>query len=1137
MNGALFFKQWRTSMKPLPLAKTFAVASSLAATALATTFSIAPDGNFLIDGKPRYLLGTIIYHQPTTNDFRRTGGYSLEDAWIYETPPDRAYLERLGFDSVGGEVSQTWQEEFRPERIFWQAHKALDWDLATNWWNSGLPTIVDFTCARWSHGSMRAIEVRPPSSTAIPEKDCGHFMPYSLVTDEGRALYARMWRAGAKELKEHGAAPYAYELFNEPTYDELTPASRAAFARDLAEIFKGDAAAMDAAWGSSYGSFDAAAGFRHPNECAGLGVEWLKFRERVFKSGIVLGAETIREVVPDARVCFQPVGASFGHVNMLEANRPCGVVMSQTGGGGAFEALLLRAIADGKPIIDGETYFGHTRASHRAKVLLQYARGFNASYYFKWDRRLNDPDFAGPGGDERKAERFPYMALNPAATPASAFAGMLDAKSGIAAVHDIFAPRERGIGREERAAFLVSLPTERLGVAAGHGNHNFTKSAAEALVAAHIPAAAIFEEQLAERRLDDYRFLVAAGIDATYPATVGLLREWVSGGGTLVLEQEAMTLDEWSRPRAADATWGLVLGEPATGDAVPFAFAGDRYTAAPYRATVKADGWETVAALPDGTPAILELRIGKGRVIFVAARLAAGEEARLLAHLAIKAGISPNCRATDFETGEEVADLEVHAARRRAESAFILILHGLAPRAVRFIPGNGFDAKTLVNVGDGAILERDGAGAALLLMEPEMPVVLRGGNGAGNAPLPAGAALHPVPYSEVAAAAPGWLAARRPKPAGKFFSADPARSRFVDLRAAANRGFNDSVAGDGEGGWTDQGENCLRNVPWGPTDCNGVTFDFIRPDQNDGRSCVMLRSSSLPQLELPEAVCGIGVGQRAEALYFLHAGAWMSGVNGEVFRYVVHYADGSSEAVPILAGRDIGDWWFDVRKKPAATARCRPGWKNSESRGFHVLRWDNPHPEKTIAVIDIVGSSGPAVPIVAAITAELPDESPLAAWRMAAKAHGGAKAILADGGLSLAADDATKDWAGVRLALPAPLPLDGGGGEAEFAFEINGGRTGLGTYDTPPPPFQVAMTFVAADGTERRGKYITPEIEGGGADGDPATWQTVRIPLRRLLGEDAAALAAIHVQFKLLPARRANLVMRRFRIEEQPGHQ
>ena len=64
-------------------------ASSLAAASLAATFSIAPDGNFLVDGEPRYLLGTVIYHQPTTNDFRRTDGYSVEDAWIYETPPSQ----------------------------------------------------------------------------------------------------------------------------------------------------------------------------------------------------------------------------------------------------------------------------------------------------------------------------------------------------------------------------------------------------------------------------------------------------------------------------------------------------------------------------------------------------------------------------------------------------------------------------------------------------------------------------------------------------------------------------------------------------------------------------------------------------------------------------------------------------------------------------------------------------------------------------------------------------------------------------------------------------------------------------------------------------------------------------------------
>ena len=1102
-----------------------AALSAVPVRAGAGDFAISPDGDFLVDGEPRYLLGTVLYHQPAASDYRRTEGYALEDAWIYETPPDRRYLERLGFDTVGGEVSQTWMEEFRPERSFWQAHKALDWSIATNWWCSGLPTIVDFTCARWSHGAMAAVEGRPPSTNAIPPAGCGHFMPYSLVTPEGRALYAKMWRSGAEELKAHGARPYAYELFNEPTYDDTSPAARDAFAGALSDLFGGDASAMDAAWGTAYGSFAAAAGFRHPNECPGLGVEWLKFRERVFASGILLGARTIREVVPDARVCFQPLGASFGHVNLLEANRPCGVVMSQTGGGGAFEALLLRAIADGKPIVDGETYFGHTRASHRAKALLQYARAFDASYYFKWDRRLDDPRFAGPDGDARKAETFPYIALNPAATPASAFAGLLDAKAEIARVNDLFAPRERGIPRSARAAFLMSLPTERLGVAAGHGNHNFTRAAAEALLAAHLPAAAVFEEQLAEGRLADYRFLVASGIDATYPQTVPALLDWVRAGGTLVLEQEAMDLDEWARPRPPEAAFGIAPGDPSGGEPVPFPFAGEVFMAAPYREILRAEGCETAATLPGGAPAVLRRDVGRGCAYFVSPRLSADDESRLLALLARDAGVLPTCQALDLESGENVAGLEVHAARRGGDCGFLLVLHGLSPRAVRFLPGAGFESEALENVADGTLLGRDPSGACLLLLEPEVPVVLRGGRLPGAA-----AAARTVPYAETEAAARPWLEARRTPSSGAFFSADPARIRFVDLRAAANRAFSDRIAGDGAGGWTDQGENCLRNVPWGPTDCNGVVFDFIRPDQNGDRACVMLRSTRLPQLDLPDAVRGVRVDLRAEALYFLHAAAWPGGSGEEVMRYLVRYADGSSETVPILAGRDIGDWWFDTRKKPAAAARCRPGWKNSESRGFHALRWDNPHPEKTIACIDIESAGGAAVPVVAAVTAELPDESPLAPWRMAARTSGGTKAVFADGGLSLVADDATRDWAAARLSLPAPLPLDAGAGDASLVFEVDGGRTGIGTYDTPPPPFQVALNGSARDGAPFVGKYFTPPVATA-LDADPATWQTVRIPLRRLLGDEAAALTEIRIQFKLLPARRANLVLRRFRVE------
>ena len=126
--------------------------------------------------------------------------------------------------------------------------------------------------------------------------------------------------------------------------------------------------------------------------------------------------------------------------------------MSPTGGGDPWDDMRLLALADGKPFIDGETYLGHTRESHRAAILRQFARGMNASYYFKWERRLGEMKAMDEASLQRLADRFPWLGLNPAAVPPEALAGMMDAKRDIAAVQDLFGPRDRGILPAERVA-------------------------------------------------------------------------------------------------------------------------------------------------------------------------------------------------------------------------------------------------------------------------------------------------------------------------------------------------------------------------------------------------------------------------------------------------------------------------------------------------------------------------------------------------------------------------------------------------------------------------------------------------------------------------------------------------------------
>ncbi len=396
---------------------------------------------------------------------------------------------------------------------------------------------------------------------------------------------------------------------------------------------------------------------------------------------------------------------------------------------------------------------------------------------------------------------------------------------------------------------------------------------------------------------------------------------------------------------------------------------------------------------------------------------------------------------------------------------------------------------------------------------------------------------HPslVPYSNIVARLPAWLAEHAPKAVEKVFSANPERVRFLDLRQVANRAFGDSVAGDGKGGWTDQGENCLRNVPWGVTDCNGVPFDFIRPDQNEDRACIILRSTHLP--DMPDVVRGIEVNMRAEALYFLQAGAWLDKGEGEAFRYVVRYADGTAETLPMVAGRDFGDWWIRTRGKFPATARYRVGWTNSENRGFHVLRWDNPHPTRTISSIDIESGNKGTIPIIAAITAELPDESPLALWRFKPHPWGGTGAVIRNGGVEMTCDDATTDWAGVKFSLMEPVALEQDWLNADLVFEVNGGENAMGTRDIAPPTFQVSAEGARGILSLGRGSYVAPSVDGKAVDDNPDTWQSARISLKGILPNGSEKLTSVFIQFRAMPSHRAGLVLRRFRIEPRNSAQ
>ena len=152
-----------------------------------------------------------------------------------------------------------------------------------------------------------------------------------------------------------------------------------------------------------------------------------------------------------------------------------------------------------------------------------------------------------------------------------------------------------------------------------------------------------------------------------------------------------------------------------------------------------------------------------------------------------------------------------------------------------------------------------------------------------------------------------------------------AESFPVDFSSVANMGFADAAAGDGKGGWTDQGpENDLSMFPTGNQVFGGIPFRIADPEKNGGRGCIVLRGAARPEfpeeitVELSEPLTG-------KYLYVLNATAWSSGKKtGEV---VVEYAQAElvaneTNTFAVYGERETGNFWG---AKPVPNAPV--GWK------------------------------------------------------------------------------------------------------------------------------------------------------------------------------------------------------------------
>jgi hypothetical protein len=125
------------------------------------------------------------------------------------------------------------------------------------------------------------------------------------------------------------------------------------------------------------------------------------------------------------------------------------------------------------------------------------------------------------------------------------------------------------------------------------------------------------------------------------------------------------------------------------------------------------------------------------------------------------------------------------------------------------------------------------------------------------------------------------------------------------------------------------------------------------------------------------SVRGIPVKQKCSGIDFLHGTDWGWKTNS-VAQFVIHFANGQSEIVPIIFGRDVS--WshleMDSQRRildnfavwqESVTTNASP----KPSYGFFIKRWANPFPQELVETVDFVSGETNSGAFLVAITLQL----------------------------------------------------------------------------------------------------------------------------------------------------------------------
>ena len=191
----------------------------------------------------------------------------------------------------------------------------------------------------------------------------------------------------------------------------------------------------------------------------------------------------------------------------------------------------------------------------------------------------------------------------------------------------------------------------------------------------------------------------------------------------------------------------------------------------------------------------------------------------------------------------------------------------------------------------------------------------------------------------------------------------------VDVASYANRAVRDSVAGDGTGGWTDQGSmldgrafepEFRKNFISGAPFC--IPVDNLNPNK---KTVMVMRSATrnpngILEQEIPVAPT------KANYLYVLHALSYPGANGSSAGRIIVTTESGAKTELPVIVGRDLGDWY---QGKPVTNGSDALRVKGrSAEYVLYATRYALPQTDQKIVSVRFISDNEDKVWIIAGAT-------------------------------------------------------------------------------------------------------------------------------------------------------------------------